>query len=641
MSPLSLHARLLCGFIGLILFAGVVPAFFGIGYIHRSLPRAADVLAVDLGAAQEVYREYGSHIADALRLLSRHRVIRESLERGDLGNPGFLQAVRQNEDLDLLILTDNRGEPLYPERAPGKKIGFSAFATLVSQSIRQRKEIMSTVALPEEELATESPELAERARIELISTSYAPAPSPNNLISGGLMLAGAVPVFGDGGQLVGVVCGGQLLNGRNSLVDRIQSNLYRKEKFDGHDVAVVSIFLGSKRIATTATMQSGERSVGTLMSEEVYKRVLLNGESWIKPGYIVDDWYLTAYAPIRGPRGKIIGALGLGLLERKFAGAERRSLAILMILTAVALVLAIIISYLLSNSILKPVNSLITATRAVASDASPHEITVAFAPPEIQVLGHSFNTMVAAIQERDRRLQRNTHEKLMRSDRLAMIGQLAAGVAHEINNPLGSILLFSRLIMQQTPTEGRIRENLERIEKETKRCHAIVKSLLDFARERKPLVETVNVNNVLDATLKLFEGQFLFQNIQIVRNCADALPVIRADQSQLQQVFLNIVLNAADAMSGKGKLTLATRMNQEERTVEIAISDTGTGIAPANMDRIFDPFFTTKGVGHGTGLGLSVSYGIVQSHDGEITASNNPGGGATFTVSLPVKGEPA
>jgi two-component system NtrC family sensor kinase len=641
MRRLSLRARLLCAFIGIILFVGVLPAFFGIGYIHRSLPGAADVLTVDLGAAQEVYREYASHIADALRRLAGQRSVREDLQQSTMANlASLLQAVRQSENFDLLILTDVRGEPLYPIRTPGKKIGISAVATIAARSIQQRKEIMSAIVLSEGELMAESPELAERARIELVSTPNSPALAADNPGSG-LMLAAAVPVYGDGGELLGVVCGGQLLNRGNSIVDRVQSNLYRKEKLDGRDVAVVSIFLGAKRIATTITAESGERMVGTFVSGEVYKRVILGGERWIHPGYIVDDWYLTAYAPIRGPQGTVIGALGLGLLERKFAGAERRALALLIVLTIVAILLSILISYVLASSIMRPVNSLIAATRAIASDASPHELALDDASPEIHELGHAFNGMVSAIQDRDRRLRHRTHEKLMRSDRLAMIGQLAAGVAHEINNPLGSILLFSRLVMQQSPVAGRVRENLERIEKETKRCHAIVKSLLDFARERKPLVEAVDVNNAIESTLKLFEGQFLFQNIQIVRDYAAGLPAIRADQSQLQQVFMNIILNAADAMGGKGKLLLTTRMTKEEGTVEIAVSDTGSGIAPENLDRIFDPFFTTKGVGHGTGLGLSVSYGIIQAHNGDITASNNPAGGATFTISLPVQESPA
>ena len=639
MTPLSLRARLLLALTGMVLLVGILSGVLEAGYIHRSMPQAQIVLAIDLGSAQEVYREYTAHLGDVAHLLAQQRAVRESMQAGvtdNLATP--LQTVRQSEDLDLLVLVDLQGRTLFPARIQGKPLALSGLSALVAQVVQQRKGIASTVLLSREELAALSPEVAERARIAVIPTPHAPSGGKSSL-SDGLVAAAATPVLSDDGELTGVLCAGQLLNRRNSVADRIRSSLYRDERFDGRDVAIVSLFLGDVRVATSATTASGDRAVGTLASSEVYKGVMLEGQRWLKAGYVVDDWYLTAYEPIRDPRGKVIGALGLGLLQRKFEDLPRRAMESLLALTIIAVLLGIVVSYVLSESIMRPVNKLIAATRRIAADHSPQQIHLDAAPPEIEALGNAFNEMALAIHERDDRLHRQTHEKLMRSDRLAMIGQLAAGVAHEINNPLGSILLFSRLTVQQLPAQGRARENLERIEKETKRCHAIVKSLLDFARERKPLVEAVDVNRLLDETLKLFEGQFLFQNIQVARDYDAKLATIPADQSQLQQVFMNIVLNAVDAMKGKGRLGIATKSNDAEGTVDIAISDSGPGIAPENLERVFDPFFTTKGVGHGTGLGLSVSYGIVQSHNGDIAVASEPGAGATFTISLPaIKG---
>jgi len=622
-------------FVGMILFFGIVWSLLGVGLIHRSLPQAQDVLAVDLSAALEIYRQYVSHITDAVRWMARQRTVREHLEHGDAESlVDSLQAIRQSEDLDILFLTDAAGKTVLPASDEGHKVDVPDISAMVEQAIRERREVASTVVVSAADLARESPELMERARIEVVSTSYAGSERPGN-VADGMFAAAAVPVVRGDGKLLGILCGAQLLNGRNTITDRIQSNLYREEQFEGHDVVIASIFLGDKRIATSASKPSGGRALGTLASEEVYKRVILGGERWIRPSYVVDDWYLTAYEPVRDPRGVVIGAVGLGLLERKFNATERRAMEILFGLTVAAVLLAVVISYGLSNSIMKPLNSLIAATDKLAAGASPRDLDPdPGAPIEIEALRKSFNAMTAAIRERDQQLRRQTHEKLMRSDRLAMVGQLAAGVAHEINNPLGSILLFSRLIMQQVPAEGKIRENLERIEKETKRCHTIVRNLLDFARQREPLVETVDVNRLLDTTLKLFEGQFLFHNIQVVRDYSANLPSILGDESQLQQVFMNIILNAADAMKGKGQLTLTTRQDGPEN-IEIGISDTGCGIPPENIERVFDPFFTTKGVGHGTGLGLSGSYGIVQMHNGDINVSSRVGVGTTFTVSLP------
>ena len=634
-SKLTLRGRILLSFVAVILLIGIVWSLLGVGLIHRSLPQVQDVLAVDLSAALEVYRQHVSHVTDAVRLMAQQSIFRQHIERGDTARlADTLESIRQSEGLDILILTDAHGQTLLPVKNEGHKIEVAGILTMVEQVLGQGKEVSSTVVFPADQLARESPKLVERARIDIVSTPHAGSERHGN-VSDGLFAAAAVPVVGDDGKLLGVLCGAELLNGRNAITDRILSNLYREEQYDGHDVAIVSIFLRDKRIATSATTPSGGRALGTLVSEEVYKHVLLGGERWIRPGYVVDDWYLTAYEPIRDPQGAVIGAVGLGLLERKFNKTEHQAVEILFGVTLVAVLLAIFMSYGLSSSIMKPLNSLIAATEKLAAGVSPRDLEPdPQAPIEIEVLRNSFNAMTSAIRERDQQLRRQTHEKLMRSDRLAMVGQLAAGVAHEINNPLGSILLFSRLIMQQVPAEGRIRENLERIEKETKRCHTIVRNLLDFARQREPLVESQDVNRLLDTTLELFEGQFLFHNIEIVRDYSSKLPLILADGSQLQQVFMNIILNAADAMNGKGRLTLTTRQNGEGN-LEICISDTGCGIPPENIDRVFDPFFTTKGVGHGTGLGLSVSYGIIHKHNGDINVSSTVGVGTTFAISLP------
>jgi len=635
LDTLSLRARLLLSFVGIVLFIGIVSASLGVGLIHRTVPQVENVLAVDLRAAGDYYVQYLSGIGGAARLLAQQRMMKADIERGEVQSlVASFDAIRQSEDLDILILTDLQGGLLFPSRNTQNSNLPSGISLMVKQAVRQRKEISSTLILSKDELKADDPELAERARVDLVATPHASSIRRGEMADG-LVAAAAIPIMSDAGRVLAVLIAGQLLNRRNTLTDRIKSSLYRGDQFQERDVAVVSIFLGEKRIATTATTASGERAIGTLASAEVYDRVLGKGERWIRPGYVVDDWYLTAYEPLRDLEGRVIGALGLGLLERKFEDTQRRALLVLLGLTLMAVMLAILVSYILSDSIMRPVTALIAATQKIAAAPLPQQIHLAYAPPEIAALGQAFNDMAIAIHERDQQLRRQTREKLIRSDRLAMIGQLAAGVAHEINNPLGSILLFSRLLLQQTSAEGRTRENLERIEKETKRCHTIVKSLLDFARERKPLVESVDLNQLLDATLKLFEGQFLFQNIEVTRDYEARLPSIQADQSQLQQVFMNLILNAADAMNGKGRLTLSTQPNDMDGTVEIRISDPGCGIPPENLERIFDPFFTTKGVGHGTGLGLSVSYGIIQSHNGDISVSSKLGCGAAFTISLP------
>lgn len=636
---LSLRSRLLISFVSIVVLGALFSSLLGLRLVNRILPKVQNVLVLDLGGAHEIFRQYGANLAAEVALTAQQPFVRARVQRGkveDLDAP--LQAIRQSENLDLLILTDTRGDVLLRVGNPGEHRKVAGIESLVEQVVKQRTDVASTVVLSGHELALENLPLVERAHIEGIPTAHAGSLVSDDA-SAGLLAVGAAPVVSENGEFLGVLCGGQLLNKQNAIVDRVRSTLYREEKYDGREVAVVSIFLGDKRIATNMTMPTGEREVGTLLSEDVRDRVLGRGEKSIRPVFIVDDWYLSAYEPIRDPKGTVIGALGLGLLERKFKEAEHRALSTLVILTGLVVLLAVLASYLLSNSILKPLNSLIAAKEKMIAGAALEEVDLRGAPQEIAALGNSFNALVHTIRERDKQMRRQTQEKLMRSDRLAMVGQLASGVAHEINNPLGSILLFSRLIMQQVPPEGRVRENLDRIEKETKRCHNIVRNLLDFARQRAPLVESVDINHLMEATLTVFGDQYLFHNIEVVKNYGVDLPALQGDSAQLQQVLMNIIMNAVDAMEGKGRLTLETRKGDQNGYIDVSISDTGCGIPSENIERIFDPFFTTKGVGHGTGLGLSVSYGIVQTHHGDISVSSTQGAGSTFTVTLPSKRE--
>ena len=224
----------------------------------------------------------------------------------------------------------------------------------------------------------------------------------------------------------------------------------------------------------------------------------------------------------------------------------------------------------------------------------------------------------------------------MKSEKLAMIGRLSAGVAHEINNPLGGILLLSWLLLRKAPSEGTERENLEMIANDAERCQKIVQGLLDFARQREPKTEPSDINDVVGTALSLLENQALFHNVRIVKSLQSKLPTANVDESQMVQVFLNLIMNAAEAMQGKGTLTVATKHVPDTGRIEISFSDTGEGIPEDNLPRLFEPFFTTKEVGHGTGLGLSISHGIVGGHGGVVSVKSRLGEGTTFTVSLPI-----
>lgn len=243
------------------------------------------------------------------------------------------------------------------------------------------------------------------------------------------------------------------------------------------------------------------------------------------------------------------------------------------------------------------------------------------------------------------RIKDETHLKLVRSVKLASLGQLSAGIAHEINNPLTAVLSYSSLLLDKidSPKE---KAWLETIVEETKRCRNIVAGLLEFSRQTTPEKVPTNINDIVERAVGLLKNQESFHNITIEKNLAPDLPQVRVDRGQLYQVFMNLMINASDATSTKGTLTIESRLNvvkstfaEDRRFVEVSLADTGCGISGENLERIFDPFFTTKGPTVGTGLGLSICYGIVRRHNGNITVKSRLCEGTTFTISLPVEEE--
>lgn len=224
--------------------------------------------------------------------------------------------------------------------------------------------------------------------------------------------------------------------------------------------------------------------------------------------------------------------------------------------------------------------------------------------------------------------------QLIQVEKMASIGQLAGGIAHELNNPLGSILGFSQILVKETHEEDPKKQDLQRIERAAYRCKKIIESLLSFARQRDADFKELSLNDVLEETLALCENQLKKSRIEVVKQLSLDTPRILGDSNQLQQVFTNLIVNAVDAMTRGGKLTLTTQMASSEKAVA-GVSDTGEGISKEHLNKIFDPFFTTKEVGKGTGLGLSIVYGIVKKHNGEIKVISQPGQGTKFSLEFP------
>ncbi len=226
--------------------------------------------------------------------------------------------------------------------------------------------------------------------------------------------------------------------------------------------------------------------------------------------------------------------------------------------------------------------------------------------------------------------------QIAQAEKMASLGQLAAGVAHEINNPLTGILLYANLALERLDQADPLRKYLESVVKDTGRCKDIVKNLLSYSRHASPTKEIFHVNSLVEESLNLIRDQKRFLNIKLVKTMSKDMMLVRADKNQLSQVIINLVMNAMDAMERGGTLTLQTFRDKPNKKVYIEVADTGCGILKENLSKIFDPFFTTKGSGKGTGLGLSTSYGIVEENGGRISIKETSPTGTTFSLEFPL-----
>ena len=533
--------------------------------------------------------------------------------------------------LDYVALLDPAGKVV--GRSGGQQAGDNLSADpLVARALSERKTVSGTVVLAPQRLLAEGADLAQRASIRVIPTETA-RPTSDTVRSDGLVAAVAVPVLDARGQVQAVLYGGDLLSQHYEIVDAIKQQVFRDEVYQGKQLGAVTIFLGDLRISTTFQTEDGARAVGTQLSAPVCEEVLDRGGVWSAPAFVVNDWYLTANEPIKDPAGRIVGVLGVGLLQAPFSHQCNVISGVVLTLVIGATLVSLALLLLTTELVLRPIRRVAAmAQKVIGGDLSAR---VGIRPPgEMGVLCRAVDSMAQAVQEREELLKHATRQQVGRSEQLASVGRLAAGVAHEINNPLTGVLAFADLLREKENLDAQDREDLDLIIRETKRAREIVKGLLDFARETPQVKTQVNINDLVRQTILLLGKRDAMQDIQLVEALAEPLPQVLGDKNQLQQVLINLSLNACEAMPNGGTLLLAT--SAEDGRIGIEVTDTGCGIKKEHLDKVLEPFFTTKPVGKGTGLGLSVSYGIVQQHGGTLEVDSQEGKGTTFKVTLPV-----
>lgn len=617
---------------------------------------AQEKVRTDLNSAREVYFNEISHIRDVIRfsasLPSAAKIVTAG-KREVIAT--LLSDMKKDEQLDILTLVDSRGVVLFRAgnaHSRGDKLDKDFLVgTALHGAVMAGSQI-----LPMERLQREGSDLARRAAIGVIATERA-KPGVKTIETSGMVMAASAPVRDSSGKIIGALYGAVLLNGNNSVVDRIKKNVFEGVQFNGKDVGTATIFLDDTRISTNVQTMEGKRAVGTRLSAEVYNRVILNREKWVDRAFVVNDWYFSAYEPLFDVSGAVIGSLYVGMLEQPHTALKKKvGLLFAGVLLAGSL-FGIAISGYIGNLLSRPIRELKGLVQRFSSGELDVRIETS-SGDEIGELAEEFNTMTAALRQREHaiiqlnrdlevKVQERTAEleeknllllktqgELVKAEKLAAVGELAAGVAHEINNPMAIIRGNAEVLLFDLQAGHPNREEADIIAHQVARVEAIVGNLLSFARHQRKALRPVALDQVLEDILRQVKYQVPLKGIDIRREYGMGAVAVEGDENQLGQVFTNLIVNAVQAMKHGGLLIIRSIIDAEGAVCRIEIEDSGDGIPLEHVKDIFTPFFTTRE--SGTGLGLSVSYGIVRNHGGVIAVRSEPGAGSTFVVTLPL-----
>ncbi|MGD9346140.1 MAG: cache domain-containing protein [Candidatus Aminicenantes bacterium] len=647
---LPLRQKFILSFLAVISLGALLTLTFGTRLEHRTIISLAQAkVQHDLASAWMVYNEKLNDIRDIVRINSSRESVQHSVKVNDRETLlKYLGRIRKDFKLDVLTLTDAQSRAIVRTSQPDLWGDVIVDDPLVIRALKGEI-VAATQIIPVEELIKESKALAEQAYLEIMPTPKA-APSAEKYEENGMMLKAAAPLIDEDNTIIGTLYGGILLNRNYEIVDRVKEIVFKGERYKGREIGTATIFQHDLRISTNVKQENGERAIGTRVSMEVNNAVLKEGKPWLHRAFVVNDWYISAYEPIKNIDDEIIGILYVGMLEKPYIDLRNKVMITFTGIAVLCVIILLVILFFITSTIIRPLQNVVVATDKIARGDMNHKVEVDF-QDEVGQLAQSFNQMTEAlkianqkliqwgktlekrVEERTRELK-GMQDSMIQSEKMASLGKIAAGVAHEINNPLTSILINTHLMMENIAEESTFQENLNMISEETSRCSDIVKGLLEFARQNPPQKSYEDINAIVNTVIGILEKQVTLKNIKIIKDMKEDLPPIKVDAGKIKQVFWNLIINATEAMPEGGSLTIRSRLSKSGQFIAIEFTDTGIGISDEQKKKLFDPFFTTKG--GGTGLGLAVSYGIIEQHQGKIEVKSRLSQGSSFTVSLPV-----
>ncbi|MBO6852138.1 MAG: cache domain-containing protein [Marivivens sp.] len=506
-----------------------------------------------------------------------------------------------------------------------------------------------------EDLARFGAELAARASLPLVETPAA-VPTDRTIETRGLVIHAAAPAAD------GALVGGVLLNRNLDFIDEINELVYPAESLTEGSTGTATLFLEDVRVSTNVRMFDDERALGTRVSAAVRARVLDEGRVWLDRAFVVNDWYVSAYEPIVDSFGDRIGMLYVGFLEAPFSAAKTRTIWQVVIGFGLSLVIFVPLLLWWAGSIFRPLEKMNTTITKVEHGDLGARTGAGLGSDEIGRVASHLDELLDRLQDREQRLRDWTEEletrvadrtrdlqeanrqlkittsQLVVSEKLAAIGEITAGVAHEINNPLAVIqgnleVIYRELGQQADPFKTEFKLILEQIQT----INVLVSKLLQFARPEEYAEDGngLEVNSVISELRPLIQHHLNAGEVHYAVDLA-ATRLVPMNQTELQQVLINLTVNAVQACVPGGHITVASRDASKDgrNGIEITVTDDGCGMDAETAARVFDPFFTMKRA-EGTGLGLSVSSKLVARVGGQITVDSTPGEGTVFTVWLP------
>lgn len=613
----------------------------------------------DLTIAHQYLARILENTGEHLSALTGSIAFRDAAMRdGETGLAAYLDENRQRLGLDFLFLVQRQGSVTKPVGALGQDGLRTDWPVLEAALAGEAKTAIDIFS--KQELAAIAPELAARAQLELVPTPNAVATDRASETRGMVVHSASPALLPDGGEAA--LVGGILLNQNLVFIDTINDLVYRAASLPEGSQGTATLFLEDVRISTNVRLFEGKRALGTRVSAAVRQTVLGDGLVWLDSAFVVNDWYVSAYEPISDSFGKRVGMLYVGFLEAPFARAKTETIIGIIVAFLVVTAASVPIFLRWARAIFKPLERMTGTIARVEEGDLGARSGLTDGSDEIGRVAVHLDSLLDQLQQRDRDLRRwndelndrvaeRTHElelanrqleattkQLVMSEKLAAIGEITAGVAHEINNPIA--VMQGNLDVVRSVLGDRANDlstELRLIDEQIHRVSQIVTKLLQFAKpeEYAGYVERHRVADVISDCLPLVQHLLGKADIDIERDDGATRQVLM-NRTELQQVLINLIVNAIHAMPDGGRLRLISRDETRDGRdgIRVDVVDTGIGMTPDVLSRIFDPFFTTKRR-QGTGLGLSISQTLVRRQGGSLTVESEPGKGTTFSIWLP------